>query len=47
MFRPHNQSKFLLDIQISSWILELQTLEHSISNIDQTNEGIYLYTPEE
>ncbi len=27
-FRPHSQSKFLLDIQIFSWILELSSLEH-------------------
>ncbi len=31
-FRPHSQSKFLRDIQISSWILEFLSLEHSSSN---------------
>ncbi len=33
MFRPHNQSMFLHDIQISSWIFELQYLEHSSSKM--------------
>ncbi len=50
-FRPHSQSTFLLDIQISCWILELPSLEHSSSKrkirIMNFSQESYLNTPEE